>query len=164
MKRLLMVAAAALTALLLTSAASCEPGASVFDGSGSLEESNMISLINQKRAAVSCPALVRDQNLTAAANRHAADMRDHGVRDHQGSDGSTPQNRIAEAGFAPASATGEIMYWSDQASSYTAAVNWWMNSPPHKAIIENCTYTHIGIGVLYPGGTKYFAVGDFGAH
>jgi uncharacterized protein YkwD len=163
MKRVI-AAAAALTALLLTGAASCEPGASVFDGSGSLEESNMISLINQKRAAVNCPALIRDQKLTAAANRHAADMRDHNVRDHPGSDGSTPETRIADAGFSPVSATGEIMYWNDQASGYAAAVDWWMNSPPHKAIIENCAYTHLGIGILYPNGAKYYAVGDFGAH
>jgi uncharacterized protein YkwD len=161
--RSVLAAGAALAALLLSSAASCEPGASVFEG-GSLEESNMISLVNQKRAAVNCPALIRDQTLTDAANRHAADMRDRSVVDHTGSDGSTPQSRIADAGFTPASATGEIMYWSEQASDYKAAVDWWMNSPTHKAIIEDCKYTHVGFGVLYPNGTKYYAVGDFGAH
>ncbi len=162
-RRLLAVAVAA-AVVVFTGAAACEPGASVLDGGASLEESNMLSLVNQKRAAVNCPAVARDPNLTVAAYRHATDMRDNNQRQHTGTDGSTPQSRIAEAGFKPASATGEIMYWSDGASDYKAAVAWWMQSPPHKAIIENCAFTHVGFGVFYPGGTKYYAVGDFGAH
>jgi uncharacterized protein YkwD len=161
-KRVVAVAAA-VTVALLTGAATCEPGATVLDGD-TLEGSNMISLINQRRAAVPCPPVARDQKLTDAANRHVVDMRDHNIRDHTGSDGSTAPRRIADAGFAPVSATGEIIYWSDQASDYKAAVAWWMNSPGHRAIIENCKYTHIGVGVLYPNGSRYFAVADFGAH
>lgn len=153
----------AVVALLLLTAAECEEGASVFEGD-SLPASNTIALINQQRETVGCAALTRDQQLTTAADRHARDMRDNGIRDHTGSDGSTAQSRIADAGFSPASATGEILYWSDQASDYQAAVDWWMNSPTHRAIIEDCTYTHIGIGVYYPGGTRYYTVGDFAAH
>jgi uncharacterized protein YkwD len=163
MKRVL-AAGLAVVAVLFAGAASCEPGASVFDGSASLEESNMLSLVNQKRAAVGCPALVRDEKLAGAAMRQAIDMRDHNLQQHTGTDGSTPQTRIAEAGFSPASKTGEIMYWSDAASDYKGAVAWWLQSPPHKAIIEDCGFTHVGFGVLYPGGTKYYATGDFGAH
>jgi uncharacterized protein YkwD len=158
-----LAAAVAVTVALLNSAATCEPGASPFEGD-SLEGSNMISLINQRRAAVNCPALTRDQQLTNAANRHVVDMRDHNIRNHTGSDGSTAAGRIADAGFAPASATGEIIYWSDQASSYKAAVEWWMNSPGHRAVIQDCRFTHIGVGVVYPNGSRYFAVGDFAAH
>ncbi|GAA1781717.1 hypothetical protein GCM10009682_00010 [Luedemannella flava] len=163
MKRVL-AATVAVAVVLLTGAASCEPGASVVDGSASLEESNMLALVNQKRALVNCPALTRDQKLSDAAYRHATDMRDNNVKQHTGSDGSTPASRIAEAGFTPASRTGEIMYWSDAASDYKAAVAWWLNSPPHKEIIENCAFTHAGFGVLYPDNAKYYAVGDFAAH
>jgi uncharacterized protein YkwD len=160
--RVLAIVLAAI-ALPFTTAATCEPGASVFDG-GSLEESNLVSLINQQRTAANCPSVTRDQALANAASRHSVDMRDHGIRDHPGSDGSTPQTRIADAGYSPTSATGEILYWSDGASDYKAAVAWWMASPTHKAIIEDCRYTNIGVGILYPGGTKYYAVADFGAH
>jgi uncharacterized protein YkwD len=39
-----------------------------------------------------------------------------------------------------------------------------MNSPGHKAILLDCQYTHAGVGVLYPGGAKWYAVTDFGRH
>jgi uncharacterized protein YkwD len=39
-----------------------------------------------------------------------------------------------------------------------------MNSPAHKAIIEDCSFTHAGVGLVYPGGTQWFSVIDFGTH
>jgi uncharacterized protein YkwD len=39
-----------------------------------------------------------------------------------------------------------------------------MNSAPHRAIIETCAFTHAGVGLVYPGGTSWYAVVDFGAH
>ena len=49
-------------------------------------------------------------------------------------------------------------------NSVQANVDWWMNSPPHRALIEDCGFTHAGVGLLYPGGTQWFSVIDFGAH
>ena len=65
---------------------------------------------------------------------------------HLGSDGSTPQQRIADAGYAPVSRTGEIMYFALglPGNSVQANVDWWMNSPPHRALIEDCGFTHAG--------------------
>lgn len=89
--------------------------------------------------------------------------------------GSTPQSRIKAAGFCRnnSPATGEITYtgWGD-AGTPRAAVNWWMNSPTHRAIIlgEKTTWNNYGVatwpdvadkaGVGASGGGTY--VMDFG--
>jgi uncharacterized protein YkwD len=121
-------------------------------------------LINEKRLAAGCPAVTGDDHLRAAADRHVIDMRDNGVTGHTGSDGSTPEQRIKDAGFTPLSKFGEVMYIWVPASSPAATVDWWMNSPGHKAILLDCQYTHAGVGLLYPGGVKWYAVTDFGTH
>ncbi len=155
--------AAAIAATVLTTASAC-PGASSVPGQ------DILDLINAKRAAAGCAAVTGDDQLRVAADRHTADMRANpAVRsdpDHRGSDGSTPPQRIADAGFAPVSRTGEIMYWASGPPGNTpqASIDWWMNSPPHKAIIETCAFTHAGVGLLYPGGTEWYTTVDFAAH
>jgi len=126
------------------------------------QEDAIVSLINEHRAEAGCPAVTPDERLTAAARRHATDMRDRAVRDHTGSDTSTPARRIADAGFAPATATGEIIYWSEPSGDPQAAVAGWMNSPAHRDVIRTCRFTHAGAGVVT--GSGYAAVVDFGAH
>jgi uncharacterized protein YkwD len=150
-------------AALLTMANTCDPGTSSTPGQ-KLQE-----LINQKRAAAGCQPVAGDDKLRAAADRHVVDMRDHpAVRtdpNHLGSDGSTPKQRIAQAGFTPASQTGEIMYFAlgPPGNNEQANIDWWMNSPTHRAIIQNCAFTHAGVGLVYPSG-QWFSVVDFGAH
>lgn len=156
-------AAIAVAAAVLATASSC-PGTSSVPGQ------DLLDLINGKRAAAGCPAVTGNDQLRVAAERHAVDMRDNpAIRNdpnHLGSDGSTPPQRIGDAGFAPVSRTGEIMYWATGAPGNTpqATIDWWMNSPPHKAIIETCAFTHVGVGLLYPGGTQWYTTVDFGAH
>jgi uncharacterized protein YkwD len=153
-----------IAAVLAVSANACGSGTSSQPGQ------HLLDLINEKRAAVHCPAVTGDDQLRAAADRHAVDMRDHpSVRTdpmHIGSDGSTVDQRIAAAGFTPVSRIGEVMYSAIGPPKNTAEANvdWWMNSPPHKAIIETCAFTHAGVGLLYPGGKDWFSTVDFASH
>jgi uncharacterized protein YkwD len=152
------------TAILLTSAVSCGRG------TGSVPAQKILDLINQKRVEAGCPAVTGDDHLLSAADRHAIDMRDNnahlqpGTDGHTGSDGSRPEQRIKDAGFVPLSRSGEIIYWSSSPSSAEANVNWWMNSPTHRAIMLDCRFTHAGVGLFYPGGTQWYSVVDFGTH
>lgn len=149
---------------MVTTASTCGPGTSTVPGS------TLLDLVNQRRAAAGCPAVSGDDQLRAAADRHVVDMRDHpAVRDdpnHIGSDGSTIAQRIAAAGYAPVSRFGEIMYYAlgPPGNTPEANVEWWMNSPGHRAIIEDCSYTHAGVGLVYPGGTQWFSTIDFARH
>ena len=108
-----------------------------------------------------CAAIGDDPRLTAAAQRHANDMLKTGVGGHTGSDGSSPQARIADAGYTQTGSTGEIVYWgTGSAATPTAALDSWMQSPPHRAIILNCGLTAAGFATATDG-IKMTAVGDF---
>ena len=102
-----------------------------------------------------------DPRLTASAQRHANDMLINGVNGHIGSDGSSPQARIADAGYTRAGSTGEIVYWGTGTNANpTVALDSWMGSPPHRAIILNCAYTAAGFATASDG-NKMTVVGDF---
>ena len=63
------------------------------------------------RLRQTCGVIGDDPGLTAAAQRHADDMLKNGVDGHIGSDGSSPQVRITDAGYTRTGYTGEIVYW-----------------------------------------------------
>ncbi|OBK15926.1 CAP domain-containing protein [Mycobacterium asiaticum] len=122
------------------------------------DDSALYNGINQLRQT--CGAIADDPRLTEAAQRHANDMLKNAVDGHLGSDGSLPQARIAEAGYR-AGRTGEIVYWgTGSAATPTAALDGWMASPPHQAIILNCAFTAGGFATARDG-NKMTAVGDF---
>jgi uncharacterized protein YkwD len=162
MRRTVLLAAFAVAAVM-SSANTCGPGV------GSVPAQDLLDQINAKRAAANCPPVAGSDQLRAAADRHVVDMRDNpAVRsdpNHLGSDGSTPQQRIADAGYAPASRTGEIMYFAlgPPDNTVQANIDAWMNSAVHKAIIEDCGFTHAGVGLVYPGGTQWYSTVDFAA-
>ena len=150
----------------------CPPGTS------NLPASNILDLINQKRAAKGCTPVSGNNQLRAAAEKHAVDIRDHpghfgtpGTNPplnniHVGTDGSTDETRIAAAGYSPKSRWGEIIYWASGPPHNTAeaAVDWWMHSDDHRKNIENCDFKDVGVGLLYPSGVQYIAVVDFATH
>lgn len=110
-----------------------------------------------------CGPLTDDPRLRVAAQRHADDMLRTGLSGHMGSDGSSPRTRIAEAGYNRTPATGEIVYWgTGSAANPTQALDSWMQSPPHRAIIVNCAFTAGGFATASDG-NKMTVVGDFAA-
>lgn len=110
-----------------------------------------------------CGMIADDPRLTAAAQRHANDMLNNAVDGHIGSDGSSPQARIADAGYTGIGSTGEIVYWgTGSAATPSAALDLWMASPAHRAIILDCAYTAGGFAAAWDG-SKMVAVGDFAA-
>lgn len=114
--------------------------------------------VNQQRQ--SCGAISADARLTAAAQRHANDMLISRGFSHTGSDGSSPQARMADAGYS-AGSTGEIVYWATgSAATAGGAIAFWMQSPGHRAIILNCAFTAGGFATAWDG-NMMTAVGDF---
>jgi uncharacterized protein YkwD len=114
--------------------------------------------VNQLRQT--CGVIGDDPGLTVAAQRHADDMLKNGVESHIGSDGSSPQARITDAGYIRTGSEGEIVYWgTGSAATPSAALDAWMESPAHRAIILNCAFTSCGFAVASDG-RKMTAVGD----
>ncbi len=125
-----------------------------------------MALINAARAANSLPALAPNDNLSKAAQSHSEDMACNSFLSHNGWNGSTPDSRIAAAGYV-ASFTRENIYAQppQYGGNPQAAVDWWMSDPTHRDAILNPQVKEIGVGYAAYSRSElggYFTV-DFGA-
>ena len=107
------------------------------------------TLINEARTAEGLPALTLNPQLTAAAEAHAEDMLCNDYLSHIGLDGSTPEDRVAEAGF-DASLVVENLYALHPAygGNPQSAVDWWLSDAEARADLLNEDTTVFGIAYL----------------
>jgi uncharacterized protein YkwD len=115
----------------------------------------VVALTNDARADVGCQPLTVDDKLTAAAQLHAEDMSARNYMDHVNPEGMDPQDRAAAQGFTDPVGENIAMGYPDA----QAVIDGWMNSPGHRANIENCDYRTIGVGVDSDG---WYWAQDFG--
>jgi uncharacterized protein YkwD len=116
------------------------------------------NLINGARAQAGLSPLTVNPALAASAQGHSIDMACHGLISHTGSDGSSPSQRIAAAGYA-ASRSSEIIYGSGYPQT---AFDWWMSDTTHRNEILNPSVTEMGVGYAYmPDTTKGYFTVDF---
>jgi uncharacterized protein YkwD len=119
---------------------------------------DVLAAHNKVRAEEKLPPLSADPKLTAAAKAHAEDMAKHETMTHEGTDGSTPAQRIERQGYH-ARASGENV--AEGQTSAESVMRTWLNSPPHRKNILG-PYSQVGIAVARgKGGEPYWAV-DFG--
>lgn len=109
------------------------------------------NLINNARAQNGLSALNINAQLMAAAQAHSVDMVCHNLLSHTGSDGSSPSQRVAAAGYA-ASRSSEIIYGSGYPQT---AFDWWMSDPTHRNEILSPNVVDMGIGYAYNAQTAY---------
>ena len=122
-------------------------------------QTELANLINSARANAGLPQLAVNAALTAAALGHSIDMACHGLISHSGSDGSSPSQRIAAAGYF-ASLSSEIIYGSGYPQT---AFDWWMSDQIHRDEVLNPYVTEMGVGYAYKADTSsggYYTV-DF---
>jgi uncharacterized protein YkwD len=113
---------------------------------------------NKARADAELPPLTLDAKLTEAARRHAADMAEHETMSHEGSDGSTPDERVKRAGYH-FRRTGENV--AEGQEDVDRVIEAWMKSPGHKANILG-PFTQMGAArAVDESGAPYWCV-DFG--
>ena len=105
----------------------------------------MARLVNAHRASRGCPALVWLQPAADAAEAHSADMARRGYFDHVSPDGQRPWDRLAARGVRYRLVAENIAYTPGQDARATLAG--WLNSRGHRENLENCAYTHHGIGL-----------------
>jgi len=118
--------------------------------SSSSYQTELVNLINSARAEAGLPQLVVNAALTAAAQGPSVDMACHGLISHSGSDGSSPSQRVAAAGYS-ASLSSEIIYGSGYPQT---AFDWWMSDQIHRDEILNPYVTEFGVGYAYVSGTS----------
>lgn len=125
-------------------------------------EKEVVRLVNLERSNVGLDPVGIDMRLIGAARRHSDDMAANDFVSHTGSDGSSPWDRIADAGY-PLLAGGETIGagYPNEAS----VVQGWMDSPPHQEILLGSDFQHIGVGYGFEGDSTYghYWTADFGS-
>jgi len=126
-------------------------------------EQEVVRLVNVQRASNGLPPLQVVEALVVAAHRHSNDMAQHNFMSHTGSDGSTPWDRMRDAGY-------RLVYGGENvAAGYSApasVINGWMNSSGHRANILSPNFCHVGAGYAYSSNSSYhhYWTLDFGCN
>lgn len=107
------------------------------------------------------PPLAWNQDLANAAQGHSQDMETKGFQSHNGSDGSTPLQRITSAGYTNSTHSGENVYaYSDSVDYAMEAflLDWGVPDGGHRTNImepgtsQQNAYKDVGIGIVNSSG------------
>jgi uncharacterized protein YkwD len=131
------------------------PSASV---KASVLEDQLVQLINAARSGSGCDKLHNDGHLHNAARGHSEDMAKRGFVGHDGSDGSSPGDRMRKAGYKRPK--GE-----DVGSGYPtaqAAFDAWSADPGQRGPLGDCDLKAVGVGVAAGSGGTLYWTADFG--
>lgn len=110
----------------------------------SAAEDALFEAINRARADHRLAALTESSPLARAARAHSADLRDTSRCSHDGSDGSSLEDRLA-AVDAKLRSYGEVVACGS--ASAGAAIRQWLGSSAHRAIVLGRSYRTAGVGV-----------------
>jgi uncharacterized protein YkwD len=120
----------------------------------------VVSALNAYRAQNGLAAQPVNARLSQAAQAHANDMACNNLFVHTGSDGSTPETRVAAAGYS-ASDVSENVYGSYPPLTGEGVVNWWaadQTDPRHNENLLTTKYTEIGVGYAFFDNFGYYVV------
>lgn len=120
-------------------------GPAVAAGSDAALVQEMARLVNAHRQARGCPALTWLPIAGDAAQAHSADMARRGYFDHESPEGRQPYERLAERGLSYRMVAENIAFTPQRTAEQT--LQGWIASSGHRRNLENCAYTHHGIGV-----------------
>jgi uncharacterized protein YkwD len=110
----------------------------------------IVCLLNFERTARGLGPLSQNALLDAASQAHSNDMVERHFFKHDAPDGTTPQDRMAAAGYVPGpnGMTGENIAWGeDTAGSPASIVDELMHSPHHRDNILRPQFTEVGVGL-----------------
>jgi uncharacterized protein YkwD len=115
------------------------------------DEQLLVTLVNQKRAKAGLKPVTVRTKLVAAARGHAVEMATKKYFAHNSYNGEHFDARIMRYGYSMSGYTywraGEDIYWgAGLFSSPVAAVNAWMASAAHRAVILGANFRDIGVG------------------
>lgn len=110
-----------------------------------LLEAGLVKEVNKVRARVGCSALVVVSPLRIAARRHSTLMARRLQLSHRLAGEATLQSRTAAAGYTGATMLGEVLAVGPR-SPYDV-VQVWLDSAPHRKLLTDCRFRHIGAGV-----------------
>lgn len=122
--------------------------------------SAMVTGLTAYRAQSGLPALPVNAQLSQAAQAHANDIACNNLFVHTGSDGSTPQTRVAATGYA-ASDVSENVYGSYPPLDGEGVIKWWATDQTdvrHNQNLLTTKYTEIGVGYAFFNNFGYYVI------
>jgi len=144
---------AVLLAALLTLLFSALPAIASAGPALNSYELQLVTCINLERAQRGLPQLRISPSLVTSARAHSADMGQRKYFDHNVPGGETWQARVIRSGYSLRGykvwKAGEDIYWgAGLKSSPVAAVDAWMHSATHRAVILAKGFRDIGVGAI----------------
>lgn len=118
------------------------------------EVTEFVQAMNVHRVTVGCAPLAWHAGVAGVAEAHSKDMVDRDFFSHTNPDGESPFDRLAAAGVTWSGGAGENIAYGT--SDGTVVLGLWLDSPGHRANIENCGYTHHGVGLVSGHWTHLF--------
>ncbi|MCW5862690.1 MAG: PKD domain-containing protein [Anaerolineae bacterium] len=118
---------------------------------GTTAAEELYAYLNAARAQFGLPPLDYNQTLSAAAQGHAQDKAQFPANPHVGSDGTTSAERYLRVGYGGGFA-GEATAWGF--ADARLAVEFWMNSDSHRALVLNRLATDVGVGYVVDFATE----------
>lgn len=112
-------------------------------------EVEVLNLVNAERAKQGLAPYKADELLSNIARNHAQDMVNRNYFSHVTPEGKTLRNRLADYNL-PTHWVGENIQRNTKALNQTSAyaINWFMNSRPHRNNILHQQYTNLGVGLV----------------
>ncbi|HST03941.1 MAG TPA: S-layer homology domain-containing protein [Chloroflexia bacterium] len=98
------------------------------------EEQQTIDIINSRRADLGLVTLHADPALHRAARRHSVDIGPLSLCQHDGTDGSSPWDRAAQAGYT-GFAMGEVV-GCNYATPLAVVDGWWASQGHHDVLVD----------------------------
>jgi uncharacterized protein YkwD len=102
--------------------------------------------MNAHRISAGCAALAWHSATADVARAHSQDMQDRGFFSHTNPDGDSPWDRLADGDVTWNGPAGENI--AQTPGGPDSALGLWLNSPGHRANIENCAFSHHGVGLV----------------
>lgn len=132
-------------------------------------EASLLSAINHMRQARGLQPLSLSHQLARAADVHARSMAQLGFFSHTSADGTSASARVRR--FYRGSAFGETLLWRSPNLTPQQALQMWLHSAPHRAILTSAAFSEIGLGAVrvanasgtYRGLNVTIVVADFGS-
>ena len=107
--------------------------------------SELHRLVNGHRRAAGCEELEWHEGTARVAEGHSTDMSRRDYFDHVTPEGTDPSERLLAGGVTWHGSIAENIALTVRGPE--TVIELWLDSPPHRANVEECSFTHHGLGL-----------------
>jgi len=102
-------------------------------------------LVNHRRVAAGCEPLRWHEPTARVAEAHSKDMARRAYFDHLTPEGTDLSERLLAGGVTWHGSIAENIALTVRGPA--TVIELWMDSPPHRSNLEDCSFTHQGLGL-----------------